>query len=168
MVDLALGFCTNLNNGNITTSSYSQDASKGFSLFLMPPFANNAVDEEEKYRIEELQRNGKITDSDVAIITKLMIGIPKDFSIFVHFLHNLEVLLDILWNKDCFAAVMVCNLKEHAVENEARYREYGKAEWYFYAMVLDVVRERINTVVLRPRLQGPPCDENAQHRKSKR
>ena len=43
MVELALGFCTKLNHGNLMCSSFSSSAIKGFSPFLIPPFAKSPL-----------------------------------------------------------------------------------------------------------------------------
>ena len=59
MVELALGLCTNINNGNLMCSSFSLSAIKGFSPFFMPPFAESKVSDEDQNRIEELKRKGQ-------------------------------------------------------------------------------------------------------------
>jgi hypothetical protein len=131
MVELALGFCTNLSNGNLMCSSVSSSDIKVISPFLMPPFAESKVSDEEKNRIEELQRNRTVTNAEVDIMTSMMIGLPRKLLLYIHFLNNLHWLMCILWNADCYATSIVHNMKDHASDHKAIYREHFSVCWFF-------------------------------------
>ena len=54
----------------------------------------------------------------------------------------------ILWNENCFVAATVKDMKEHARTYELRYREHANTAWYFYIMVLDIIRDRVSMYML--------------------
>ena len=112
----------NIKNGNLITLSSISDSTHGFSPFLMPPFVELIVDDDEKNRIEELQRNGKITGVEVALMISMNIGLPKEQSLYIHFLNNMEWMVVILWKENCFVAATVKDMKEHAKKYALRYR----------------------------------------------
>ena len=81
-------------------------------------------------------------------MTSMNIGLPKEQSLYIHFLNNMEWMVVILWNNDFFVAATVKDMKEHARTYELRYREHANAAWYFYIMILDIIRDRVSMYML--------------------
>ena len=93
------------------------------------------------YMSEQLELD-KVSAADIKQITKLSITFPTDFSSYVNFAKNFQLLLELLAGPSSILATTVKEVVDHVLDNERIYRDHGESEWTLFPSVLDHIHRR--------------------------
>jgi len=139
---LSSGMCTSIKQGTLASQPAYTDIN-GLSPFCTPnENKEDRMDHATLLYMSEQLELGKVSAADIKQITKLSITFPTDFSSYVHFAKNFQLLLELLAGPSSILATAVKEVVDHALDNERTYRDHGEGEWTFFPSVLDHVHRR--------------------------
>jgi len=138
---LSTGMCTSIKQGTLASQPSHTDIN-GLSPFCTPnENKDDKMDHSTLLYMSEQLELGKVCAADVKQITKLSITFPTEFSTYVHYLKNYQLLLELLTGAGSILSLSVQTMVEHALDNERTYRDHGE-EWTFFPSILDHVHRR--------------------------
>jgi len=140
--DISLSMCTQLKNGTIASHPSVNDLNGVSPLFLPERSDEERVTQELALRLEEQMVLGKISDSDLKIITKCRFHFPNNFGEYQHCIRNFVRLLEILSGPDSVLVHRVKVLVSHSIRHERSYKEIEHDHLFFYASLLQYIHRR--------------------------
>jgi len=140
--DISLAMCTQLKNGTIASHPSVNDLNGVSPLFLPERSDEERVTQELAMRLEEQMILGKISDSDLKIITKCRFHFPNNFGEYQHCIRNFLRLAEILAGSSSILVQKLKILVEHSTQHERSYKEIENDHWFFYASLLQFIHRR--------------------------
>ena len=158
IVALQLGMCTCLKNGLLMSQPTPYDASNFSPHFTPPSNKEETISAAEQQKLEEQARNGKLSDTDLSLITKQTIEYPTNYNDLRHFTKKFYCLLILLAGEQAILTMKFKGVYSHVINYEQAYvyymgtisqfgaffvgKYYTKAFKFFYTHVVQEIRPK--------------------------